>query len=153
MPDLLYLEDLSVGQIFCSREYPVTTGEIIAFAGRYDPQPFHINPKAAEETFFHGLAASGWHTGAMTMRLMVETMHIAGGLIGAGVKDLRWPKPVRPGDTLTLQSEILAIRPSGSRPGWGVVQVRHTTLNQNNEPVQTGDVTMLVPSRNAKPLS
>ena len=147
MDQPLYLEDLQEGQTFESRGYVITAEEIKSFAGRYDPQPFHVNEQAAEHTFFEGLVASGWHTASVTMRLMVESIPIAGGLIGAGVEDLAWPKPVRPGDTLTVVTEVLSTRPSKSKPGVGLVRVRPTTLNHRRETVQVFVSTIVVPRR------
>ena len=110
---------------------------IKAYARRFDPQPFHLDEAAAASTLFKGLAASGWHTVSMTMRLLVDGgLPIAGGIIGAGVDEIRWPRPTRPGDTLRLLSEVLEVRPSKSRPDQGLMKVRTTTLNQNDEPVQ-----------------
>lgn len=143
----LYLEDLSVGQQFKSRDFVVTADEIKMFAQQYDPQPFHLDENAAQNSFFQGLAASGWHTAAITMRLLVETVDIAGGLIGAGIENLRWLKAVRPGDRLSLECEILFIRKSVSQPMKGVVKVKHTVYNQNREPVETFISTIIVPSQ------
>jgi acyl dehydratase len=110
---------------------------IKSFAAEFDPQPFHLDESTANETFFKGLAASGWHTAAITMRLLVDgELKPAGGIIGASFDEMRWPKPVRPGDELRVESEILEVRPSKSRPDQGVIKVRTTTLNQNGEPVQ-----------------
>ena len=136
-PAPLYLEDFSVGQTFESPSMVVTADAIKAYAAQFDPQPFHIDETTAANTFFKGLAASGWHTASMTMRLLVDGgLPIAGGIIGAGVEDIRWPHAVRPGDTLRLVSEVLEMRPSKSRPEQGLVKVRTTTFNQNSEPVQ-----------------
>jgi acyl dehydratase len=142
----LYLDDLSVGQKFASTNaITVTEADIIAFAKQYDPQPFHTDPEAAKSTFFGGLAASGWHTAALSMRLLVDSsMHIAGGHIGAGGV-LSWPKPTRPGDTLRVEYEILEIKPSKSRPDRGMVTVQANTLNQHNDVVQAFTVKMVVP--------
>lgn len=132
-----YLEDIAVGQIFGSGRIRVDAAGIKAFAATFDPQPFHLDEDAARGTMFGGLAASGWHTAALTMRLLVEgELRIAGGIIGAGCDELRWPRPVRPGDELRTESEILEVRPSRSRPQQGLVKLRTTTLNQNGEPVQ-----------------
>ena len=126
----------------------VTEADIKAFAEKFDPQPFHLDGEAAKATMFGGLAASGWHTAAMTMRLLVDGgAPIAGGIIGAGMDELRWPKPVRPGDELTVESEVLEIRPSRSRPTQGMVKMRTTTLNQNGEPVQVFVGNLVVPRR------
>jgi acyl dehydratase len=147
-PTRLYLEDFSVGQIFRSGSRRVTEADIKAFAKEFDPQPFHLDPEAAKATMFGGLAASGWHTMALTMRLLVDGgAPIAGGIIGAGAEELRWPRPVRPGDELTVESEVLEIRPSRSRPTQGLMKMRSTTLNQNGEPVQVFVANLLVPRR------
>jgi acyl dehydratase len=143
----LSFQDLTVGQTFESRAYPITADEVMAFARQYDPQPFHLDEAAAKKTFFQGLAASGWHTAAITMRLMVETMPVEGGLVGAGIEDFRWTQPVRPGDTLRLVSEILSLRGSKSKPHQGIARVRHTTLNQRQEPVQHFISTIILPRK------
>ncbi len=145
----LYLEDLSVGQRFTSASHTMTADAIKAFAQQFDPQPFHLDEAAAEASFFHGLAASGWHTAAITMRLMVEAgLPLAGGLIGAG-GELTWPRPTRPGDVLHVESEVLAVTPSKSKPERGFVTVRTRTLNQNGEVVQDMTSRMLVWKRPA----
>jgi acyl dehydratase len=146
----LYLEDFAAGQIFRSASLRVDTAEIKSFAAQYDPQPFHLDDTAAKATLFGGLAASGWHTAALTMRLLVDGgAPIAGGIIGAGTDELRWPRPVRPGDELRVESEVLEVRPSRSRPQQGLVKLRTTTLNQNDEPVQVMVANLLVPRRPA----
>ena len=143
-----YFEDFSVGQKFGSGRTRVSEEEIREFAARWDPQPFHLNDAAARGTFFGGLAASGWHTAAMTMRLLVEgELRPAGGIIGGGGDELLWKRPVRPGDELHLESEILSVRLSQSRPGLGLVKVRTTTFNQANEAVQIFTATLMVPTR------
>jgi acyl dehydratase len=112
----------------------------------FDPQPFHLDEEAARGTLFRGLAASGWHTAALTMRLLVEgELRPAGGIIAAGFDEFRWPQPVRPGDELRVESEVLAVRPSESRPGRGLIKVRTTTLNQHGEAVQVHVGNLLVP--------
>jgi len=132
-----YLEDFEPGQMFGSGRLQVEPERIKSFAAEFDPQPFHLNESSARDSFFKGLAASGWHTAAVTMRLLVEgELKPAGGIIGAGFEELRWPRPVRPGDELHVESEVLEVRPSQSRPDQGVIKVKTTTLNQNNEPVQ-----------------
>jgi len=136
MQQKLWLEDLSVGQEFLSGTHELTADEIKEFAGRYDPQPFHTDEAAARNTMFGGLAASGWHTAAVTMKLSVQSFPLASGIIGSG-GELRWPWPVRPGDTLQVTSEILEIIPSQSKPDRGMVRVKLTTTNQNGEVVQT----------------
>jgi len=143
-----YLEDLSVGQRFASGFIQVGAQEIIRFAQDYDPQPFHLDPILAKETLFGGLAASGWHTAALTMRLIVGGEFMpAGGFIGAGFDELAWPIPVRPGDELHVTSEILAVRRSQSRPMQGVIKVRNLTINQNGETVQRAVVNLIVKAR------
>ena len=147
-PTKLYLEDFSVGQVFRSGRRRITEAEIKAFAQQFDPQPFHLDSEAAKASMFGGIAASGWHTMALTMRLLVDGgAPIAGGIIGAGAEELRWPRPVRPGDELTVESEVLEIRPSRSRPTQGLMKMRSTTLNQNGEPVQIFVANLLVPRR------
>jgi acyl dehydratase len=145
----LFYEDLAVGQIYRTNGSTTLDAEAIkAFASSFDPQPFHLDEAAAADTFFQGLAASGWHTAAITMRLLVtDGAPIAGGIIGAGVEELRWPHPVRPGDRLRLQSEVMEMRPMKSRPQFGLVKMRTTTLNQNNEPVQIFTANLIVPKR------
>jgi acyl dehydratase len=143
-----YLDDYAVGQTFGSGKLRVDKQQIKAFATDFDPQPFHLDEDAARDSIFGGLAASGWHTAAMTMRLLVESeLKPAGGMIGAGFDEFRWPKPVRPGDELRLESEIIDVRPSKSRPTQGIVKVRTTTFNQNDEPVQVLVANLVVPRR------
>jgi acyl dehydratase len=133
----MYLDDFAVGQTFGSGRLVLDKEQIKRFAADFDPQPFHLDEKAAQETMFRGLAASGWHTAAVTMRLMVGSeLKPAGGIVGAGFDEFRWPRPVRPGDELRLESEVLEVRLSRSRPNQGLIKVRTTTLNQNNDPVQ-----------------
>jgi acyl dehydratase len=146
----LYLEDLTPGRLFKSCEITLDSTAIKAFASQFDPQPFHLDEAAAAKTFFGGLVASGWHTTALTMRLLVEGgLPIAGGIIGAGTDELRWPRPVRPGDTLHVESEVLEVRPSRSRTDQGLMKVRATTFNQLNEPVQVMIANLVVPRRPA----
>ena len=145
----LTLDDLFVGQKFVSAEYKLDADKIKEFAKEFDPQPFHTDEEAARSTFFRGLAASGWHTAAITMRLIVTSLPIKGGLIGAG-GNLSWPKPTRPGDTLHVETEIVEIIPSRSRPDRGRATMRCTTLNQNNEPVQTMTSQLVVTRRSAQ---
>ena len=134
----LYLEDFEEGQSFGgSGRVRVDEERIKTFAAEFDPQPFHLDAGAARESIFGGLAASGWHTAALTMRLLVESeLRPAGGIVGAGFDEFRWPRPVRPGDELRVESEVLEVRPSKSRPDQGLIKVRTTTLNQSDEPVQ-----------------
>lgn len=144
----LYLDDLSVGRRFTSRTHALDAAQITAFAETFDPQPFHLDADAAKGTLFGGLVASGWHTAAMTMRLLVESAPIAGGLIGAG-GELAWPQPTRPDDVLHVETEVMAIRPSRSRPDRGMVTVRSETLNQRGEVVQVMTARLVVPRRPA----
>jgi acyl dehydratase len=144
----LYYEDLAVGQTFGTGTVTVEAEMIRAFAAEYDPQPFHLDEGAARASLFGGLVASGWHTAALTMKLLVRgSLQITGGLIGMGAEELRWPRPVRPGDVLRVESEVLALRISNSQPGRGLVRVRNTTLNQDGKPVMVTIVTMIVPRR------
>jgi acyl dehydratase len=148
MASELYFEDLHAGLKFNSlRNYKVTAEEIKEFAERYDPQPFHIDEAAGESSFFKGLAASGWLTAAIVMRLRVESIKIAGGMIGAGVDEIRWTQPVRPGDSLRTEAEILSVRPSSSRPAYGVVKSRTMVYNQRDEVVMRSVVNFLAPLR------
>lgn len=144
----LFLEDLKVGQRFLSRTHTLNADEIKAFAARYDPQPFHLDEDAARHSLFGGLAASGWHTAAITMRLIVESMPIAGGVIGTS-GELAWPMPTRAGDTLQVESEILEVLPSRSRPDRGSATVRILTRNQNGETVQTFTCRIVLARRQA----
>ena len=134
---LRYLEDFEIGQTFSSGRFRIDADRIKSFAAEFDPQPFHLDEKAATDSIFGGLAASGWHTAAITMKLMVESdLKIAGGIVGTSFEELRWSRPVRPGDVLYVVSEVLEIRALKSRPNQGVIKVRNTTLNQSDEPVQ-----------------
>ena len=143
-----WFEDLSLGMRFKSGTVQVSEHEIKQFAAKFDPQPFHLDDAAARATLFGGLAASGWHTAAMTMRLLVESdLKPAGGIVGAGFDEFRWPRPVRPGDELRIEAEVLEVRPSKSRPEQGMVKLRTTTLNQRNEPVQVSVGNLVVPRR------
>jgi acyl dehydratase len=145
--DRLYLDDLRIGQRFTSGTHVVDEEQIKAFARQFDPQPFHLDNEAARETLFAGLAASGWHTAALTMRLLVESgMPLAGGIIGAGC-ELDWPNPTRAGDILRVESEVLDVRSSQSRPDRGVVTVRSLTRNQRDEVVQRLTAKLIVPRR------
>jgi acyl dehydratase len=142
-----YFEDFAVGQKFASEPRPVSTAEIKAFAAQFDPQPFHLDEDAARKSLFDGLAASGWHTAAMSMRLCLESsFRPAGGIIGSG-GELTWSKPVRPGDTLRVMIEVVETRPSRSRPGQGLVKVHIVTQNQHGDAVQTFSPTLLVDRR------
>ena len=145
-----YLEDFEVGQTFGSGRLVVDPERIRQFAAEFDPQPFHLDEEAARNTIFRGLAASGWHTAAMTMRLLVESeLQPAGGIVGAGFDEFKWTLPVRPGDELHLESEVLEVRPSKSRSDQGLIKVRTTTLNQDNRPVQILVANLVVQRRPA----
>jgi acyl dehydratase len=145
----LFLEDLHVGQHFSSRSHTIDEAQIKAFATQFDPQPFHLDGEAAKATLFGGLAASGWHTAAITMKLLVESgLPLAAGIIGSG-GEVTWPKPTRPGDTLTVVSAVEEITPSRSRPERGMVRVRSETRNQHGEVVQTLIAKLVVPRRTA----
>jgi len=133
-----FFEDFRVGDRFAAGSILVSEETIIAFAREFDPQPFHLDPEAARTSLFGELVASGWHTAAMTMRLFATSeIGIVNGIVGGGVEQLSWPKPVRPGDRLTVRSEIVETRPSRSRPDRGMLKVRVDTLNQDGEIVQT----------------
>ena len=142
-----YFEDLAVGQKFAAPTLSIDADAITAFAAQFDPQPFHLDDEAARHTIFEGLAASGWHTAALTMRLCVASdFRPAGGIVGIG-GELNWLKPVRPGHALRVEIEIVETRVSRSRPGQGIVKVRLTTLNQDDEPVQIFTPTLFVDRR------
>lgn len=148
-PDPLYLDDIQVGQRFTTGSHQVDEAQIIAFASAFDPQPFHLDHAAGHASVFQGLAASGWHTAAITMRLLVtEGAPIAGGIIGAGT-ELTWPRPTRPGDVLRVASEVMKVTPSRSRPDRGMVTLRSETLNQDDQVVQIQTATLMVPRRPA----
>jgi acyl dehydratase len=145
----LYLEDLAAGARFSGGARKVTAEDIKGFAREYDPQPFHLDEDAAEGTFFQGLAASGWHTAAMTMRLLADHgPPIAGGLIG-GAGEINWPQPTRPGDILHIEAEVTAVKPSRSRPERGMAVLRTETKNQHGEVVQVLTAKLVVPRRRA----
>ncbi len=143
-----FLEDFAIGQIFRSGRLRIDKERIKTFGAEFDPQPFHLDENAARDTIFGGLTASGWHTAAVTMRLLVESgLKPAGGIVGAGADEFRWPRPVRPGDELRTESEVLEVRPSRSRPDQGLIKVRTTTLNQDDEAVQVIIANLVVPRR------
>jgi acyl dehydratase len=145
-----YLEDFVAGQKFGSGSLRVEKERLISFAAEFDPQPFHLSDETARDSLFGGLVASGWYTAAATMRLLVDgELKLAGGLVGAGFDELRWPRPVRPGDVLHLESEVMEVRPSRSRPDRGLIKVRTTTLNQEGQPVQILVANLVVPRRPA----
>ncbi len=142
----LHLEDLTVGQRFTSASHRLDADQIKAFAAEFDPQPLHLDEEAAQASLFKGLAASGWHTAAITMRLLVQTVPIAGGVIGSAV-EVAWPRPVRPGDILQVESEVVEVTPSRSRPDRGSILLRSLTRNQQGETVQTFTARLVVPRR------
>ena len=144
----LHLEDLTVGRKFKSGRLRVDDEQIKTFATQFDPQPFHLDNAAAAGSIFGSLAASGWHTAALTMRLLVDgEFKPSGGIVGVAIDELRWPRPLRPGDELHVDSEILEVRSSQSRPDRGTVRVRVSTLNQAEAVVQSLVVTLIVPTR------
>jgi acyl dehydratase len=146
-----YFEDLSVGDKKRFGAYAVTREEVLSFAGAYDPQPFHLDDAAAARTHFGRLAASGWHTCAMTMAMLVEAGRDEpyAGLGSPGVDELRWLKPVYPGDTLSVETEIIELRPSGSKPGLGSFRSNVTVFNQDDQPVMRMTSIVLVQRRPA----
>jgi acyl dehydratase len=148
MPKDLYFEDFYVGQRFDSiGTYTVTAAEIKEFGQKYDPQPFHLDEAAGEGSFFQGLAASGWLTAAIVMRLRVLSIKVSGGMIGAGAEEMRWTEPVRPGDTLRTEIEVIGVRHSNSRKDYGVVRTRTLAINQRGQVVLRSTVNFLAPLR------
>ncbi len=147
MSQKLFLEDLAVGQRFVSASAEMTAAAIVEFAQQYDPQPFHLDDEAARATLFGGLAASGWHTAAMTMRLNVTSgPPLAGGIIGGG-GEINWPTPTRPGDVLHVEYEVMEVTPSRSRPERGAIVLKTETKNQHGKIVQSMTVKLIVPRR------
>jgi acyl dehydratase len=142
-----YFEDLKVGDRFQSDTYEVTEDGIVNFAREFDPQTFHVDAASAKQTMFEGLIASGWHTASITMRLFVQTMRVPGAIVGLGVDELRWPNPVRPGDLLWVETEIVDLRESRSKPNYGIIRLRNITKNQRDEIVQSMLASALVPKR------
>ena len=152
-PNALCLEDLRVGQRFSSGSHRLDEAQIKEFAEQFDPQPFHLDGETAKGTLFGGLAASGWHTAAITMKLLVESgLPLGGGIIGSG-GEISWPKPARPSDVLTVFSEIEEVVPSRSRPDRGIIRVRSETQNQRGEIVQTLVARLVVSRRNVAALA
>ena len=145
-----YFEDLKAGDRFKSSTYKVTEEGIVSFAREFDPQSFHLDAAKAKQTMFEGLIASGWHTAAITMRLFVQALNSAEGAIGLGVDELRWPNPVRPNDVLQVETEIVDLRESQSKPNHGIIRLRNVTRNQRGEIVQTMLASALVPKRRVK---
>ena len=147
MRRVVYLDDLAIGSKFATGSVTLTLEGCKAFAAEFDPQPFHLDEPAARQSAFGRIAASGWYTASLSMRLLVEgELTIAGGLIGLGC-EMTWPRPTYPGDALRVETEVLAIRVSESKPDRGIVTARNVTLNQHGEPVQIVVVKMLVPRR------
>jgi acyl dehydratase len=150
--EAMYFEDVEVGYTSSGAEtITVTEADIVAFATQFDPQPFHTDAVAARQSVFGQLVASGWHTASMTMRMIVDRRpQFAGGIIGMGLESIQWPRPVLPGDQLTVLGEVLDMRTSNSRPNHGVIKIRNTTLNQRGEAVQIMVSNLLVPRRVAQ---
>lgn len=147
MTDRLFLDDLHVGQRFISRSHVVDVDQIKRFAAEFDPQPFHLDEDAAANSLFAGLVASGWHTAALTMRLLLAGgVPVAGGIVGVG-GEIAWPRPTRPGDELEVVSEVVEIRPSRTKPDKGIVVVRNETRNQRGEVVQVLTAKLVVPRK------
>jgi acyl dehydratase len=144
-----YFEDLKAGDRFKSATYKVSEEQIVSFAREFDPQPFHLDAAVARQTMFESFIASGWHTAAITMRLFVQTLNFAEGAIGLGVDELRWPIAVRPNDVLHVETEIVDLRLSQSKPSHGIVRLRNVTTNQNKETVQTMTASALVLRRSS----
>lgn len=144
------MEDLTVGQKFTAGPLAVTAEEIIGFAQKYDPQAFHLDPAAAEKTMFGGLIASGWHTAAMTMRMIIDSSpNFPGGMVGRTVENLNWLRAVKPGDVLSYEGEITDLRPAESAPGRGIMRVKSRTLNQSGKPVLEMEAVIFIPRRGA----
>jgi acyl dehydratase len=144
-----YMEEFSVWQTFGSGQLRIDAERALVFAAEFDPQPFHLDEAAARRSIFAGLTVSGWYTAAATMRLLVESeLKPAGGIVGAGLDELRWLRPVRPGDELHAECEVIEVRPSKSRPEQGLIKLRTTTLNQHDNPVMVFVVNLVVPRRN-----
>lgn len=144
----LFLDDIAPGQVYGSPSYAVTADDIKDFAARWDPQVFHLDEAGAADSFFQGLAASGWHTACVTMRLLVTgEFRPANGVIGAGLQELKWHRPVRPGDVLSVRAEVLEVRPMRSKPGFGLVTLRVETVDAAGGPVQTFVTPLVVQAR------
>jgi acyl dehydratase len=142
----MYLDDLYVGQRFTSGTYRMEESEMVKFAAEFDPQPFHLDRQAAESSVFRGLAASGWYTAAVAMRLLVAGLPLAEGIVGLG-GEIAWPKPTRPGDLVHLESEIAEIIPSQSKPDRAIVKVRGTLRNQDQEAIYLQTAKLIVRRR------
>jgi acyl dehydratase len=145
-----YLEDISVGQRFSTGSLELDEAQINAFASQFDPQPFHLDAEIAKATLFGGLVASGWHTAAITMRLLVTSgIPLAWGMIGTECS-VKWPNPARPGDILTVYGEVTQVKPSRSRPDRGTINIIAETRNQRDDVLQILTATLLVPRRSAE---
>jgi acyl dehydratase len=150
MAQELYFEDFYIGQSFLSEgSAKVSAEEIKEFGQKYDPQPFHLDEAAGEASFFKGLAASGWLTAAIVMRLRVQSIKVFGGMIGAGVEEMRWTEPVRPGDVLRTEIEVVGVRKSTSRKNYGIVRTTTRAYNQRDQVVMRATVNFLAPLRSA----
>ncbi len=143
---MLYLDDLHPGMRFITATATIDAEQITKFAREFDPQPFHLSDETARSSLFDGLSASGWHTAALTMRLLVDSNELAGGIIGGG-GEMHWPRPTRPGDTLQVHGEVVAVTPSRSKPDRGIVTIRNETRNQHGEAVQIFVAKLVVPRR------
>ena len=150
MTDYLYMEDCQIGQKFTAGPVTMTEADIIAYARQFDPQDFHTDPEKAKDTMFQGLAASGWHTASVTMRLILMAVPpMKGGMVGRQVEKMGWPRPVRPGDQLSLECEIVEMRPSSKDPSRGIARTRNTTRNQDGKVVMEMDTVIFIPRRTA----
>ncbi|WP_423757687.1 MaoC family dehydratase [Burkholderia sp. NLJ2] len=146
---LFYFDDFTIGDTFVGATHEVTAADIKRFAAEFDPQPFHLDDEAARDTIFGGLAASGWHTAAITMRLLVASgPKLANGILGAGA-DIEWKQPTRAGDVLRVESEVVELTPSRSRPQYGMLTLRTRTVNQRGEVVQILTARLMVARRPA----
>jgi len=144
----LYFEDFKVGQKFHAKGATLTEADIIAYGKQYDPQDFHTDPVKAKDTVFGGLIASGWHTASLTMRMIITAMpKMKGGLIGRGAEKISWPRPVRAGDTLSLEVEVMDVRPSATNPARGTLRTKNTTFNQKGEIVMEMETTVFAPKK------
>jgi acyl dehydratase len=145
----LYFDDLAVGQTFSAGPITMERDRIIAFGREFDPQPMHIGEEEARASIVGELIASGWHTAAVTMRLLIDgaSPKLASGALGAGIEGITWPVPVRPGDVLSATSEILELRPSRSRPERGLMKLKTVTTRADGTVVQTVTAVIMVPRR------
>lgn len=152
MSQFIYFEDLHIGQKFTAGDVLVTEEAIIAYGKQFDPQDFHTDPVKAKDTVFGELVASGWHTAGMTMRMIVDASpKMKGGMVGRSVEKIGWPRPVRPGDRLSVEVEVMELRPSATNPARGTMRTKNTTFNQKGEIVQEMEAIIFVPKRTATP--